>query len=135
MAERSVFCFVDSVSELKKNEGLTAFYTLRGDEEFLKDHFPGFPVMPGVLLLESLKQAAGRFLEGTFSLKESLFKLAAAEEVKFGRFVKPGSRLKIAVRYKGRDRDSHAFEGQIDVADGKALSAKLTLAPYKGVVS
>ncbi len=61
----SVFSFVDRIVEFKKNESLTAHFTLRGDEEFLEDHFNGFPVMPGVLLLEAVKQAAAAFLEMT----------------------------------------------------------------------
>ena len=54
------FCFIDKVVEIRKNEFLTAVFKLKGSEEFLKDHFEGFPVMPGVLLLEALKQASER---------------------------------------------------------------------------
>ena len=59
-----LFGFIDKISEVEKDQSITAFFTLKGSEEFLQDHFEGFPVMPGVLLLESLKQAATLIIGG-----------------------------------------------------------------------
>ncbi len=132
----SVFCFVDEVLEVKKNESLTASFTLRGDEEFLQDHFDGFPVMPGVLLLESLKQAASKLLEFSEVFKTAFFRLAAAEEVKFGQFVKPGNNLKIFVKLLKREETFVFLEGRIDLVSEtaspkKALTANFVLTPVE----
>ena len=131
----SVFCFIDRVAEVKKNESLTAFYTLKGSEEFLKDHFSSFPVMPGVLLLESLKQAASKLLSLSEDSKASFYRLVSADEVKFGQFVKPGSELKIFARLVKKEGPLAFFEGRIDLLSGssgtnqrKALTANITLA-------
>ena len=125
------FCFIDKVTELKKKETLEALYTLKGDEEFLKDHFEGFPVMPGVLLLESLKQAASSLLSASFDLENRFFRLIKADSVKFGQFVRPGSELKIGARFLGREGDSFLCDGWINVGDKKALSASIALAPIR----
>jgi 3-hydroxyacyl-[acyl-carrier-protein] dehydratase len=102
---------------------------LTGDEEFLKDHFSGFPVMPGVLLLEALKQASGRLLDS-----RSDYRLVWAENVKFGQFVKPGSRLRIQSKFLKTEDSLHIFDGRIDLMNaagdapqGKALTASLAL--------
>ena len=125
----TAFCFIDQVAEVKKGESLTAFYTLRGTEEFLQDHFEGFPVMPGVLLLESLKQAASRLVALSGGTPPPFFRLAKAEEVKFGQFVRPGSLLKIFVRKLKEEGRFVFFEGRIDLEKRKALSANLVLEP------
>ena len=131
-----VFCFIDGIAELKKNESLTAHYTLRGEEEFLLDHFSGFPVMPGVLLLEALKQAAVSLLTLSGGGRRTLYRLVAVEEAKFGQFVRPGSRLEMFVRFLRKEAALNYLEGRIDLVDspdgvsgGKALTASLTLAP------
>ena len=130
----AAFSFIDSVSEVKRNESLTAFFSLKGSEEFLKDHFAGFPVMPGVLLLESLRQAAAALLADSSQNGGGFFRLAEVEEVKFGQFVRPGNRLKLFVRLVPSKNTSLAasFEGRIhlmqgQVEAGKALSAKFSL--------
>jgi 3-hydroxyacyl-[acyl-carrier-protein] dehydratase len=128
----SVFTFIDQIAEVKRNESLTAFYTLRGDEEFLKDHFEGFPVMPGVLMLEALKQAALALLVFTNEFDKSFYRLTAVEDAKFGQFVKPGSRLKLEARIVRKDGMTSWFEGRIDLEGGptaKVLTARLALAP------
>ena len=129
-----VFRFIDGIEETKDEQSLRASFTLNGTEEFLKDHFGGFPVMPGVLLLESLKQAASCLLTRCKPGEGSCYRLAWAEEVKFGQFVKPGSRLLIDVRLSGQEGASHIFEGRIDLlpqpAGGqklKVLTARLAL--------
>ena len=128
----SVFGFIDKVAEFERNDSLAAYYTLTGKEEFLKDHFKNFPVMPGVLLLEMAKQAAGSLLQLSDGSGKKNYRLTGAEEVRFGQFVKPGSQLKILVRLLKRQADSDLFDGRIDLMSppfGKALSATLVLAP------
>lgn len=131
----NVFCFLDRITELKKNESLTAVYRLSGSEEFLKDHFSNFPVMPGVLLLESLKQAASKLLAES-KPGGRFYRLQAAQEVKFGQFVRPGSELKLSVRLLSKQGALSHLEGRADLVVngstlGKALSVRLTLAPLE----
>ena len=130
------FSFIDRIAEVKKNETLTAFYTLKGSEEFLKDHFDGFPVMPGVLLLETLAQAASKLLVLSKDTHGDFFRLVSVGEVKFGQFIKPGSELKIVVRLLKKEGCFRSFEGRIDWVNDpenrlpkKALTANLTLGP------
>ncbi len=130
------FSFIDRIAEVKKNETLTAFYTLKGSEEFLKDHFDGFPVMPGVLLLETLAQAASKLLVLSKDTPGDFFRLVSVGEVKFGRFIKPESELKIVVRLLKKEGSFRSFEGRIDWVNDpenrlpkKALTANLTLGP------
>ena len=131
----SVFSFIDKLSEVEKDQGITAFFTLKGDEEFLEDHFEGFPVMPGVLLLEAVKQAASLLLSG-FEKSEGIdFRLEEVQEVKFGQFVRPGGLLRITARVVRHEDRRVAMEGRIDLMGehnvplGRALSANFTLAP------
>ena len=132
----SVFGFIDKVVEFEKNDSLAAYYTLTGKEEFLKDHFKNFPVMPGVLLLEMAKQAAGSLLQLSDDSGKKNYRLTGAEEVRFGQFVKPGSQLKISVRLLKREVRTNLFDGRIDLMSppfGKTLSATLALASVNGV--
>src|SRR5437588_9415855 len=57
------FIFVDEILELVPGKSILAVKTLAAGEELFKDHFPGFPVVPGVLLTEMMAQAAGKCLE------------------------------------------------------------------------
>ena len=127
-----VFRFVDRIDGLIKGESLTAYYTLTGKEEFLKDHFENFPVMPGVLLLEMVRQAASTLLMLSNGSDKTRYRLADAEEVKFGQFVKPGSKLKVSVHLIKHENSKDLFDGRIDLVNapfGKALSATLALVP------
>lgn len=131
----AAFGFIDGITELKKNESVTAFYTLKGTEEFLKDHFSGFPVMPGVLMFETLRQAASWLLAVSGDFEEPYFRAAGAENLKFGQFVRPGSRLEIFARLLRKQGDRRFFEGRIDLAGDsprKALTADFTLVPVSG---
>jgi 3-hydroxyacyl-[acyl-carrier-protein] dehydratase len=129
----SSFNFIDEVAEVKKNESLTAFYKLKGDEEFLLDHFKGYPVMPGVLMLESVKQAAAVLLRKSKGSRD-FYRLAEIDDVRFGQFIRPGDTLKIVVKLN--DAGGGRCEGRIDRYDpetgrptAKVLSVNLTLVP------
>ena len=125
----SVFRFLDTVAELKTDKSLTAFFTLRGDEEFLKDHFDGFPVMPGVLLLEALAQAAAELLVSS-KPKERFYRLAEAASVRFGQFVRPGNRVRLGVQLLERRPLFIRFSGRIDLADGRGAGNKVLTADF-----
>ena len=125
----AAFCFIDGVLELKKNESVTAFYALKGTEEFLEDHFKGFPIMPGVLVFEALKQAAVLLL-ADLEAKGRAFRLVEADDLKFGRFVKPENRLNIFARLLKKEGSRYFFDGRVDLAAEtvrKALTAHFTL--------
>jgi 3-hydroxyacyl-[acyl-carrier-protein] dehydratase len=124
-----VFSFVDKVSEVKKGQSITAFFTLKGTEEFLVDHFEGFPVMPGVLLLESLKQAAVRLLNAP-GKRETRYKLDAVPLVKFGQFVRPGNRFRIQVEWVREIEGRVEFEGRVDLMNGEAVGPKALQAAF-----
>lgn len=117
------------MSEVEKGQSITAFFTLKADEEFLLDHFEGFPVMPGVLLLESLKQAACALLKRETG-NDSFYRLAAVHGVKFGQFVKPGSCFEISVRLTAREGQRADFEGRARLVEGEAPGARVLQAAF-----
>ena len=132
----SVFCFIDKITELERNQSVTALYTLKGNEEFLKDHFADFPVMPGVLLVEALKQAASELLVSSRQTGPKFYRLVEAQEVKFGQFVRPGTSLRIMARMLKEEANRNFFEGRIDAfvtensgSTRKVLTANLSLEP------
>lgn len=119
----NTFCFLDKVLEVKQNESLTAAYVLHSKEEFLKDHFPGFPVMPGVLLIETVKQAALALLEKSLGVGKEVFRLVRVDNIKFGQFVRPESHLKIAVKLLEKKENVYSFEGRIDLTSPEGAGA------------
>ena len=129
------FSFIDKIVEVEKDQSITAFFTLKGSEEFLKDHFEGFPVMPGVLMLESLKQASSLMLGGWARAENSDFRLDEVQEVKFGQFVRPGNLLRIVARVTKKEPPRIFLDGRMDllgehnVSLGRALSASFSLVP------
>ena len=133
----SAFSFIDRIAEVEKDQSITAFFTLKGNEEFLQDHFEGFPVMPGVLLLESLKQAASLILGGWKGADNDVFRFDEVQEVKFGQFVRPGGLLRLTAQVAKRKGARVFFEGRMDlmgehnVSLGRALTASFSLVPVK----
>ncbi len=88
---------LDRITSLEPGKRLTAERTLHPDEEYLKDHFPRFPVMPGVMMLEALHQAAVWMIRTGDQFQSPLVLLREARGVKFGDFLSPGETLEIAV--------------------------------------
>lgn len=86
---------IDKITSLQPGKKLIAERTLRADEEYLKDHFPNFPVMPGVMMLESLHQAAVWLIRSGDGFQSPLVLLREVRGVKFGDFLAPGETLEI----------------------------------------
>lgn len=91
------YCQLDRITSLDPGKRLTAERTLHAHEDFLADHFPRFPVMPGVMMLEALHQAAVWMIKCGDNFRTPLVLLREARGVKFGDFLAPGETLEIAV--------------------------------------
>ena len=89
---------LDRIVELVPGERLVAERTLRADEEYLADHFPKFPVMPGVMMLEALHQAAIWMVRSGGDFTDPLVMLKEVRGVKFGDFLCPGETLRVKVQ-------------------------------------
>src|SRR5258708_10613141 len=94
---RMRFHLVDRIVEVKPGRSLKAIKNLTLGEEYLADHFPTFPVMPGVLMLQTLVEAGAWLLRLTDDFKHSVIVLREARNVKYGTFMEPGRRLGLAV--------------------------------------
>lgn len=95
LPHRFPFLLVDRVVELKTGEYIKAYKNVSANEPFFQGHFPGVPVMPGVLILEALAQAGGLLVASGLkdSLEGKLFLFTGLDKVKFRRQVVPGDRL------------------------------------------
>jgi len=105
-------------------------------EEYLADHFPTFPVLPGVMMLEALTQAAAWCLHARHGFSKSMAVLKEARNVKYGKFVTPGDTLRLEVELI-RLTEGHSpgecgglFKGVGSVAGGSALTARLQIAYF-----
>jgi 3-hydroxyacyl-[acyl-carrier-protein] dehydratase len=87
---RDPFLLIDRVTELEPGVRCVAEHTFTGEEWYLKGHFPGNPIVPGVILTESMAQAATVGAMALPEYKDGIGLFAAIEEMKFKRLVRPG---------------------------------------------
>lgn len=121
------FCLVDRITSLEKGKSLTSIKNLSLAEEYLVDHFPGFPVLPGVLMIEALVQSGAWLMRHNDDFAYSTVLLKQARAVKFNNFVAPGNTLNLKVEVQKWDGNLCTLLGQGTVNGGTAVSAKLTL--------
>ena len=106
LPHRYPFLLVDRVTEIVVGEKLIAFKNVSANEEFFNGHFPGHPVMPGVLVLEALAQASAILAYRTsgFDPKQKVAYLMGIDGARFRKPVVPGDRLQLeiqVIRQKG----------------------------------
>ena len=99
-------------------------------EEYLQDHFPTFPVLPGVMMLEALTQAAAWLMHHRSGFGRSMAVLKEARNVKYGTFVPPGAFLRVEVEYLKPTDAGATFKAAGYVGDDLALQARLELAYF-----
>jgi len=105
------FGLIDKIVELARGERIVAVKAVSLSEEYLADHFPTFPVLPGVLMLEALAEAAAWLVRDALEFRHSVILLKEARNVTYKSFVKPGSLLQVEVDCKRIADDRSDFSG------------------------
>ena len=121
------FILLDKVTELEVGRKIKAVKAVSLAEEYLADHFPAFPVLPGVLMVEGLVQTAAMLVRVTNNFQQSVIVLQEARNVKYKSFVKPGSLLRMEVQAKTIDEHNSTFVGASFVDDRLMVEARLKL--------
>src|SRR5580692_13041590 len=124
------FNLIDRIVEVQPGVRLQAVKNLTLGEEYLADHFPTFPVMPGVLMLETLVEAAAWLLRLTDDFRHSVIVLREARNVKYGNFMEPGRQMSIRVDLVEQDDATATFKGKGEMDGLATVSAKFTVARY-----
>lgn len=128
LPHRYPFILVDRVLDYKSLDYLTAIKNVTINEPFFSGHFPGNPIMPGVLIVEALAQAAGILWGKSNTVKEGhqvLHFFAGIDNVKFKQVVIPGDQLRLEVKLTGHKRDFWRIHGEAYVDDKLVCSADL----------
>ena len=127
---RYPFLLIDRVLDLVSNEHITTIKNVTANEEFFQGHFPGHPVMPGVLIMEAMAQTAAVFARYSEPelLKNKTFYLVGADNFKWKKMVVPGDQLKIVMKSVKKRNPLWIMDGEVFV-DGKVVvSGTLTAA-------
>src|SRR5437763_16207749 len=118
------FILIDKIDRLEPGKSADGHKLIAHDEDYFRDHFPGYPLVPGVLVLESLAQLGGRLVEASVrdaSGRRVLPMLAKFEHAKLVRQVRPGDRLDLAVEVIAIGDDAARVNGTARV-DGKRVA-------------
>ena len=123
LPHRYPFLLVDRVVEFEAHKRVLAYKNVTCNEPFFNGHFPGHPVMPGVLVVEALAQAGGLLtqLSHQSGTDGKLFYLVKIDGAKFSRMVVPGDRLDLEVTLKRTIRNMALFIG-IARVDGQQVA-------------
>lgn len=127
LPHRYPFLLVDRVLELEPNKRILASKCVSINEPFFLGHFPGHPVMPGVLVLEALAQAGGLLTQLSaealaMAKQEKLFYLVKIDNARFSNMVVPGDVLMLEVKLKRMIRNMAMYECNASV-DGKQVAS------------
>ena len=155
LPHRYPFLLIDRVLDFKRKERIVAIKNVTINEPFFMGHFPGLPIMPGVLIVEAIAQAGGALLLTEVQIAKKVMVFTGIERAKFRKPVGPGDQLRIEVEVKGwrevpgmtaAKMQGYAFVGEkggggsvscqlIDSSRGRASTGAMTGRPLSGLAS
>jgi 3-hydroxyacyl-[acyl-carrier-protein] dehydratase len=123
LPHRYPFLLVDRVIEVEQGKRLVALKNVTVNEPFFQGHFPGHPVMPGVMIVEALAQASGMlvFLSTPNHQTQPMYYLVKVDKAKFTQLVVPGDQLRLEVELKRMLRGMGLFACRA-LVDGKQVA-------------
>jgi 3-hydroxyacyl-[acyl-carrier-protein] dehydratase len=124
LPHRFPMLLIDRVLECEPGKRIVALKNVSINEPFFQGHFPGMPILPGVLILEAMAQAAGLLAFSTLGLQadgQSLYYFAGIDKARFKRPVKPGDQLRIEVQATASRLNLWKFECVAKV-DGQVVT-------------
>jgi 3-hydroxyacyl-[acyl-carrier-protein] dehydratase len=124
------FNLVDRILEVQPGRLIRAAKSLTLGEEYLADHFPTFPVMPGVLMLQSLVETGAWLLRITEDFSHSVIVVREVKNVKYGTFMEPGRRMVVTAEITELQDGLASFRGKGEVEGNTTVSARYTLFRY-----
>jgi 3-hydroxyacyl-[acyl-carrier-protein] dehydratase len=124
------FQLVDRIDAVEVGKSLRAVKHLTLAEEYLADHFPSFPVMPGVLQLQTLVEAGAWLMRVTDGFAKSVWTVREVRGVKFGTFVAPGHCLVVNAELTKWDGSLATIKGRGEVDGQQTIAAQVTMAGY-----
>lgn len=124
------FWLLDSIRSYEPGARLTAVKNVTLSEEYLADHFPEFPVLPGVFMLEAATEAGAWLLRLSENYAHSMIVLKEAKNVKYADFVPPGHTLTVTVSLLKQDERLATLSVEGQVGDRPTLSGRLVLERY-----
>ena len=128
LPHRYPLLLVDKILEFEEGKSIICIKNVSFNEPFFNGHFPEYPVMPGVLILEALAQASGLLVFKTPSLcppNESLYLFVGIDKARFKRPVVPGDQIELKVEMKKSKRGFAVFNATATVGNEVAASAEL----------
>lgn len=131
LPHRYPFLLVDRVIGFERGKALTAIKNVTFNEPFFQGHFPGHPVMPGVLIIEAMAQASGLLTQlsaADGADEDPLYYLVKVDKARFTRTVVPGDQLVLEVKLKRTLRGMGLYEGRALVDGQEVASAEILCA-------
>lgn len=134
LPHRYPFLLVDRVVEFESGKRVLAYKNVTSNEPFFQGHFPGHPVMPGVLVIEALAQAGGLLFQLTHgnTAEGKAFYLVKIDNAKFTKMVVPGDRIELEVFLKRHIRNMALYHGIARVDGQQVACAEILCAETKG---
>ena len=127
LPHRYPFLLIDRVVDLERKQRIVAIKNVSANEPFFSGHFPGFPIMPGVLIVEAMAQAGGALLLTEIPDRaEKLMVFTGIERARFRRPVVPGDQLRVEVEVLAWRQTAVRMQGKAYVGEKLAAEAVVT---------
>ena len=121
------FYLVDRIESIEPGKRIVTTKSLSLAEEYLADHFPGFPVMPGVMMVEAMVQSAAWLVRVAQDWSRSVVVLGAARNIRYTNFVQPGMTLRCELQATSIGPDSAKFKAAGHLGSEQAVGGRLEL--------